>query len=497
MPRPYAAAPLALLLSSTSALAAVTAEEVWGDMRALMEGSGQTVSVGSQDRAGNTLTVRDIVIDMNLADAASSASLDQIAFVERGDGTVEIVLSPEYRVVSSSSVDGETVEVQAAIRHSALSLVVSGDATAKTYTYSAASIGFELTELAAEGADLPVEVNVSMANPSGNYVSRIENGGRALDSTFVANGMRIDVAGSDKTQGAFDFTMSFDDLGGSSRAFLPESGSVADLAAFLKDGFAASGKLTYGANSYSFKGDVDGSRTEGSGRDAGGAFDFALGESGLRYGAESRDASFTMRSTEIPLPEVSFAYEEGAFRLEMPVAKSDGPQDFGLLTAVRGLTMHDSIWALFDPMAALPRDPATVAIDVTGQARLFLDIFSPEAAAMNAPPGELQALTLKDLEVSLVGAELTGSGAFTFDNTDLATFEGMPRPEGSADLRLVGGNGLIDKLVAMGFVPEDEAMGFRMMLGLFARPGDGEDTLVSKIEVNAEGQVLANGQRLR
>jgi hypothetical protein len=46
-------------------------------------------------------------------------------------------------------------------------------------------------------------------------------------------------------------------------------------------------------------------------------------------------------------------------------------------------------------------------------------------------------------------------------------------------------------------VPASEAMGMRMMMGLFAVPREGEDTLGSRIEVNSEGHVLANGQRLR
>jgi hypothetical protein len=49
----------------------------------------------------------------------------------------------------------------------------------------------------------------------------------------------------------------------------------------------------------------------------------------------------------------------------------------------------------------------------------------------------------------------------------------------------------------MGLVPEDQAMAARMMLGLFARPGDGPDTLTSKIEVKGDGAILANGQRLQ
>ncbi len=40
-------------------------------------------------------------------------------------------------------------------------------------------------------------------------------------------------------------------------------------------------------------------------------------------------------------------------------------------------------------------------------------------------------------------------------------------------------------------------MGARMMMGLFAQPGDGPDTLVSTIEVKEDGSVLANGQRIK
>ena len=45
--------------------------------------------------------------------------------------------------------------------------------------------------------------------------------------------------------------------------------------------------------------------------------------------------------------------------------------------------------------------------------------------------------------------------------------------------------------------PEEQAAGARMMMGLFAVPGDGEDTLTSTIEVKGDGQILANGQRIK
>jgi hypothetical protein len=79
----------------------------------------------------------------------------------------------------------------------------------------------------------------------------------------------------------------------------------------------------------------------------------------------------------------------------------------------------------------------------------------------------------------------------------MMTWGGMPAPDGSVDLKLAGGNGLIDKLVTMGLLPQEQAMGARRMMGLFARPGDGPDNLVSKIEVKKEGSIFANGQQIK
>ena len=96
-----------------------------------------------------------------------------------------------------------------------------------------------------------------------------------------------------------------------------------------------------------------------------------------------------------------------------------------------------------------------------------------------------------------MGAEITGSGAFTFDNSDLETFDGMSAPSGAIDLTVAGANGLIDRLVEMGFIPEEQAMGTRMMMSMFGVPGSEPDTMTSKIEVRENGQVFANGQRIK
>ena len=55
---------------------------------------------------------------------------------------------------------------------------------------------------------------------------------------------------------------------------------------------------------------------------------------------------------------------------------------------------------------------------------------------------------------------------------------------------------LFDRLATVGLLPDEQLMGFRMMLGMFADVV-GDDHLVSEVEITPAGQILLNGQRLR
>jgi hypothetical protein len=69
----------------------------------------------------------------------------------------------------------------------------------------------------------------------------------------------------------------------------------------------------------------------------------------------------------------------------------------------------------------------------------------------------------------------------------------VPMPVGSADLRLSGGNALLDALMAGGLVPSDQGAFVRGMANVFARPGATPDTLESTVEFGADGSITANG----
>ena len=181
----------------------------------------------------------------------------------------------------------------------------------------------------------------------------------------------------------------------------------------------------------------------------------------------------------------------------MPVSKSDSPQDFAFLTKFVDFTVSEDIWALVDPGATLSREPATVIVDLKGTGKWKQDIMDPAVQMDGAePPGELNSLDVTQVLAKAAGAEVSATGGLAFDNSDMMTFGGVPRPDGKISIGIKGANKLVENLIALGILREEDAMGFRMGLAMFARPGAGPDELTSEIEFK-EGGLFANGQRLQ
>ena len=503
LPHRFSAA-LALVLAATSAHADLTAADVWGDWRDYLNGFGYAVT-GTESMSGNVLTVSDVTMDMKMPENGGNVAfqIGTLSFTENGDGTVAIGLPASMPVtVTTVPESGETVTMTMAYSHDGLDMVASGTPTELRYAYSARSIDMALTGMTVNGAAVPpadAVMSVSLRDISGTSDMTIADL-RTYTQDFTASGV--------------SYNMDFAEPGQSNRAKITGSMGIltlagtgqvplgmtepGDMAAMLDAGFGIDGTINYQTGTMQITANGPDGPLEASTSTEGGALKVAMSANGLTYDARQTGLKVDATAAAAPLP-ISFMVRNSAFNLSMPLKKSDTAGDFAFGFTLGDFTMSDMLWGLFDPTAQLPRDPATLALDLTGKARLLFDFLDPSAAVVsgdpNVTPAEVESVDIHRIQVTVAGAELTGNGAFTFDNTQ--ALNGMPKPTGAADFRLVGGNGLLDKLVAMGLIPEDEAMGMRMMLGLFARPGDGEDTLVSKIEVNAEGQVLANGQRLR
>lgn len=499
---------LAIFLTGSGAWAEVTAEQVWTDFKTYLEAFGYSVN-GTEQATGGTVTVTDLTLNMEPDETGSSVSLvmDNIAFTETGDGSVRVTM-PETMPIAFTTrtpeIEGEdgAEEVAGIIDYtqSGFEMIVSGEPGDMQYDYSAADMAFALSSLTVDGEVVEIEqARMSMSDVAGrSNMSGTEL--RMTEQTMTAAALNyvMDIANPEDPSGRIAITGGLSELGFEGTVRLPADVDMTEMAAALSAGFSVDGGYSYTSGNSEFSVTGEGQNLEGNSKSEAGSLSFQLNDTSMRYTGEVTGVALNYAGTEIPLP-VSVSMGKAGFNMLFPIGQTEEPTDFGLGLTLADVEVSDAIWGMFDPAGQLPRDPATIEIDLTGKARMTQNIMDQEAMMMadGAPPGEIHALSVNALTLAIAGARLTGGGDFTFDNDDLTTFPGMPKPTGALDLELTGGNALLDTLVAMGLLPQEQAMGARMMLGMFARPGPGPDSLTSRIEVNEEGQVLANGQRLR
>ncbi len=494
---------IAALLASSASLAEVTPRQVWDNWRGYMERNGYSVSA-TETADGGSLDVRGLRMTMRIPEGGGTVAItmEGMRFVDNGDGTVSIVMPDSSQIgVQALPDEGEMVRVTFTYSQPGMKMTVAGTPEDMKYEFSGDEVSLALSSLEIDGEPLDiVKFQMGLSGLSGD--GRIRSGNlQIVEQNMIASGgMRYEFSASEPGGDGF-FVL----RGRNSRISL--SGTVAlpmdydpnDMLAAFRNGFAVEGSMGFGAGASEFSFRDGEENASGSTSTGGSSFSFAMDAEKLAYTASLQELKAFLTGSEIPIP-VSFSTGELAVEFAMPVSRSDMPGDFVTLFKLVDFAPDDMIWSMIDPTGALPHDPATLIIDMAGKANWLLDILDPaNVAAFDGAeiPFALQNLTLNQLRVSAAGAELTGTGSFIFNNDDLETFDGLPAPDGSVDFRLTGANGLMDTLVSMGLMSEDDAMGARMMLGLFGRPGPGEDEVLSTIEIRSDGQILANGQRLQ
>ncbi|MCP6600348.1 hypothetical protein NL513_28615, partial [Klebsiella pneumoniae] len=80
--------------------------------------------------------------------------------------------------------------------------------------------------------------------------------------------------------------------------------------------------------------------------------------------------------SDLPAP-VGYTLTEASFDMQFPVLKAAEPAPFKFAYSIGGLTLADSVWDLFDSARVLPRDPASLDVDLTGLVRVTMDLFDP------------------------------------------------------------------------------------------------------------------------
>lgn len=492
---------LALVFLATSATADVTPQEVWASWQAMMTSAGQELTVGNTADSGSAIEVTDVVVAYkDQMGGSASVTFDKLVFTDNGDGTVTVTLPDSYpmQMAFPQQEDGPG-SLKLTVSQPGATVIAGGSATETSYSLTAPEVRMTLDEITDEtGKVLDTQGDLAMTEVTGSYQMTKAGEMLGLDSSFAAKSAVLNLSGTgDGTGGSGAFVVSFADLSGVTKGNFLSAEMMANMAVALNSGFTMDSSLSFGAMS------VDADVTDASGPTkilvtaTGGGFNVAMDKTRLDYGTALNGGKFTISGAEIPFPQVEVAFAESGFNVLMPVTKSDTPQDFRFLTKLVDFTVSEDVWGLFDPAGSLSREPASVIVDVKGSGLWTQDIMDPEVQmdGMEAP-GELHSLDLTQVLAKAAGAEVSAAGGLTFDNADLATFGGMPRPDGTITINIKGVNQLVDNLIALGILTDDDAMGFRMGLGMFARPGAGPDELVSEIEFK-EGGLFANGMRLQ
>lgn len=487
---------MAALFSGSAAVADVTASDVWNDWKEQFSIYGDSgVTIGNETVSGGTVSVSDLMINMDDGTSSVTGTLASIELVEQGDGTVLITMSDTFPMEVNDEF-GSTVNMS--VVQSGFKMIASGEPDAINYAVTADQYGFQIDQFQENGEVIEGDMRFVANGLEGNYATTsgdIRN--MTYDLTATSLDVLVDVT-DPETGGTFLMSGKVDGLSADADLAIPSDIDLENADDIFAKGFEMAGSYAYNGTSFLFDVNDAPDAANGTVSTGSGEVTFAVDQQALAYGVNANDIAVSVTSPDFPFP-VNLSLASYGVGLQMPLGETDEPADFGLQFNLTDVAVNDEIWMLADPANALAHDPVTISLDITGLAKLFFNLTDPEQAeamAMGAVPGEIYSLDLNDLTVSAAGALLTGSGGFTFDNSDLSTIPGVPRPEGSITANLKGANQLIDSLVGMGLLPEDQAMMGRMMMGMFARTV-GEDELTSTIEINEQGHILANGQRIQ
>ena len=484
------------LMSASAAFADVTAQDVWDNWQQSLAIYGEGgVTIGSENMVGSALQITDLTMMMSDTDVDVTSTIPSIVFTENGDGTVSVTMSDSYTIEIADSPENVATIL---VSQSGANIVVSGDPGAMTYEMAADRIAVSLDQITDRGETIPADALLALNGLSGSYTSTMGDLNTVTYDVAVGGiDMLVDVT-EPGGEGYFNFSGQIAGMGLVGAVSMPADMDLEAPETIFIDGFAVDVGYEFGQSAYLFD-FQDGSDAANGTMSAGeGSFRLAVDYDNLVYETGLGGLAVAVAGSDIPLP-VEFTLGEIGMGLDMPLSKTDAAVPLAANFTLRDLAVSEMIWGMVDPGGMLSHEPATAVIQLTGLGRLFYDLMDP-AQAMEAAsagiPGELNSLSLDELIVSAAAAELLGSGAFTFDFSDFGTIPGVPRPEGSVTFNINGLNGLLDTLVQMGLAPEEEIMGARMMMGMFAN-AVGDDMLESTFEVNAEGHVIANGQRIQ
>ena len=485
-PKVFFAAPMMAFLMCGTAQAALTADKVWADLQSTAVANGLTLTVTAEVAGDRELTLNGVTVAPTGKPAI--ATIFDLSIVEQEDGSVAFFPGAIALLNTAPSV--------IKIDHEELSVSAFEDAGGLGYGIDADSLKIDVTMV--DGETLFAGV-FDLTNLGGRYL----RGREALGVDMSVERLVYDIKQKDPAL-QIDSAQISDtaDMAVTGTITLPQGLDLMSLQTTAA--FAAAVRAGLGLDLEASQGASKGTLSDTNPlMPISAMFTAAPGVTTVVANVDAFAVSTSVEGLDVRLSPpnlpVPVTVKTGAVALGMssPIVAADEAGAFGFDMKLENLVFDDAAWSLIDPAAVLDRTPIDLALALGGKAKLdVLDLMvSDETGTPPRVMPQAQSLDITTLAVKALGAVATGSGAFTFDNSMVA-FGGPPLPVGTADVRLEGGNKVIDALIKLGVITAEDAMGARMMMAMFGQPA-GDDVLTSKIEAREGGSIFVNGQQIQ
>ena len=481
----------------------LSTRDAWDNVKKLLETGGYRV-IGQEVLVGSDLSIKDVQISFEV-DAQTDINFDisSVNLTKNKDGFIHIRLPEEIYVQYLNEDEfGYKTEANILVRARELDFKVSGKLSEILYQLSASSAGFALVELLDNGvpsSDFSADMEFVLADV--NSTIRAEGESTIeIKSLFSASGASIKGGLSVLSVPVeLNFQYVMGQLKSNSVSNEPKISINENFELALSKGFSSTSNFNFDTsqlnlNATTPSGPLSLSLTTGPS-----SLTSALSQSGFFIQSDNEQSKFKL---DLPAFGSNFEldFEEFSTSLNMPLLAKSGEQEFGMRGNLSGLDLSDTIWNLFDANKLMPDDPASIKFAIEGST-ILNDGLTGQAIIENQDLdplefGQILRFELKEFLFDALGITVEANGSFEFDNEDLETFEGIPRPMGTASLKIKGSNAFIDRLENMQLLPSETIMGARMILALIMR-ATGDDILLSEFEIDEKGKVYANGQRLR
>ncbi len=468
----------ASLAGTTPAFADLSPTDALERYLDMAEAMGSDLTVEEKTQDGETIIWRGITTTD--PKTGSTATLESLTASPVDDNTVRIDLGPSI-IANILDEAGDMPPFRFDIALVDNQVTLSEDGARLNASYSGKSMTMSSSS---DTQDIPLKLNMSAMDMFGTYAFE---GNTRVDGSFTSGPMDIIYAIADDEMNL----LSNSKIASTEMSFgtdLPEDG---EMAAFV-DG-DKNGSFTYTfkdiATKTSFAEDgVPAASIESNAALAAGTMTIQDGAFALL--GDANDLSYTVQPPIPGMPPMSASMASATANMTMTAGEAGETAPMAIAFTLNELVLDDAVWNMFDPTGAIPRDPATLRLDLGADLTWMVDDFE-DAAQNGAPPFIPESMELRELFLTLGGATISASGQGTMS---MAT--GVP--SGTATIDLKGVTTLITTLSQIGLVPVPQAMMAQGMLPQFTRPGpDGGDHMISDIEAKPDGSIYVNGTRIK